>query len=559
MSSEVEIRAPAEQTEGTRSQILRWLKAVGESVTENEPLIELETDKVTVEVPSPGSGTLREILKQEQDEIGPGELLGRIEADGAVSGKQTPVTAAATNDGVTAAATAALEGASDAGVPAFAATSLSPAVRRLLAERGLEASDVRGSGQGGRVTVADVLAHGTIAGSGGTGATHAAADGAWAGRGAGGPGPTRSAAGNSPSAMKSAHVPADGASVAHGPADVAADSAVVGEPSVGRGAGGHLGRSHSATGNSASAGRSAHVPADGASVDHGPADIAADGAVVGEPSADRGAGGHLGPSHSATGDAASAVKSAHVPADGASVAHGPADIAAPSRLVPHTATRKRIAEHMVQSLLHTAPHVTTVFEADLTAVLEHRQRNKDDFSRRGAPLTLTAYFLQATVAAIRAVPEANSRWTDSALEVFESMHIGVATALETGLVVPVLRDVQSRDLFETAKGLDELVSRARDGHLTPPDVRGGTFTISNHGVSGSLVATPIIINQPQSAILGVGKLEKRPVVVTSDDGEDRIVIRPRCYVTLTIDHRVMDGHQANRFLQTFLEHLDAPK
>jgi len=215
---------------------------------------------------------------------------------------------------------------------------------------------------------------------------------------------------------------------------------------------------------------------------------------------------------------------------------------------------------MVQSLLHTAPHVTTVFEADLTAVLEHRQRNKDDFARRSAPLTLTAYFLQATVAAIRAVPEANSRWTDSALEVFDSMHIGVATALDTGLVVPVLRDMQSRDLFETAKGLDDLISRARDGRLTPADMRGGTFTISNHGVSGSLVATPIIINQPQSAILGVGKLEKRPVVVTSEDtGEDRIVIRPRCYVTLTIDHRVMDGHQANRFLQTFVEWLAKPQ
>jgi 2-oxoglutarate dehydrogenase E2 component (dihydrolipoamide succinyltransferase) len=228
----------------------------------------------------------------------------------------------------------------------------------------------------------------------------------------------------------------------------------------------------------------------------------------------------------------------------------------PSHRVPHTATRKRIAEHMVQSLLHTAPHVTTVFEADLTAVLEHRQRNKEEFARRGAPLTLTAYFLQATVAAIRAVPEANSRWTDSALEIYDSMHIGVATALETGLVVPVLRDVQARDLFETAKGLEDLVSRAREGRLAPADMRGGTFTISNHGVSGSLVATPIIINQPQAAILGIGKLEKRPVVSSDEDGgEDRIVIRPRCYVTLTIDHRVMDGHQANRFLQTFVERL----
>lgn len=191
----------------------------------------------------------------------------------------------------------------------------------------------------------------------------------------------------------------------------------------------------------------------------------------------------------------------------------------------------------------------------MSAVLAHRARHKDDFAARGAPLTLTAYFLAAAVEAIRAVPEANSTWTEDALEIYDAMHIGVATALDTGLVVPVLRNVESRDLFEIARGLNDLVTRARSGTLTPADVRGGTFTISNHGVSGSLVAAPIIINQPQSAILGVGKLEKRPVVVEVD-GEDRIVVQPRCYVTLTIDHRVLDGHQANRFLQVFVQHLE---
>ena len=472
MSSEVEIRAPAEQTEGTRSQILRWLKSVGDTVAENEPLIELETDKVTVEVASPGSGTLREILKQEQEEIGPGDLLGWIAAAGAATAAGVGRHPAAKNDGSASArathqaggtegsATAGAlargavaphqtgEGSVAVGAPVAGAAvqSLSPAVRRLLAERGLDASEVRGTGQGGRVTVADVIVHGTIKVAPGTAA------------------------------------PAMGAA----------------------------------------------THADGRNISAG--DGATSGGSVNAGAVNAGAAGNL----DATG--VSAV--------------------GPSRRVPHTATRKRIAEHMVQSLLHTAPHVTTVFEADLTAVLEHRQRNKEEFARRGAPLTLTAYFLQATVAAIRAVPEANSRWTDSALEIYDSMHIGVATALQTGLVVPVLRDVQARDLFETAKGLEDLVSRAREGRLAPADMRGGTFTISNHGVSGSLVATPIIINQPQAAILGIGKLEKRPVVSSdADEGEDRIVIRPRCYVTLTIDHRVMDGHQANRFLQTFVERL----
>jgi 2-oxoglutarate dehydrogenase E2 component (dihydrolipoamide succinyltransferase) len=211
---------------------------------------------------------------------------------------------------------------------------------------------------------------------------------------------------------------------------------------------------------------------------------------------------------------------------------------------------------MVQSLLQTAPHVTTVFEADMSAVMAHRAKHRSDFEQRGAPLTFTAYFLSAVVHAIRAVPEANSRWTDSALEIYSDIHIGIATAIEgTGLVVPVLRNVESLDLFATAKGLNQLVTAAREGRLEPADVRGGTFTISNHGVSGSLLATPIVIPQPQSAILGVGKLEKRPVVLESGD-EERLVVRPKCYVTLTIDHRVMDGHQANHFLQTFVRALE---
>ena len=397
MSASSEIRAPAEQTEGTRSQLLRWLKRVGESVEANEPLIELETDKVTVEVASPASGVLAEILKQEQDEIVPGELLGRIE------------TGAAQSAGAAAANRAAAAGAARAGAPAGsrATSQASPAVQRLLAERGLSAADVQGTGPSGRITVEDVL-RAPATGDGGR------------------PEARAPAAGEKPAASVRSH------------------------------------------------------------------------------------------------------------------------------LVPHSAVRRRIAEHMVQSLLHTAPHVTTVFEADLTAVLKDRARRREEFAQRGAPLTLTAYFVQAAVAAIRVVPEANSRWTDGGLEIYDDIHIGIATAVEgTGLVVPVLHDAGTRDLLEIARGLEELVGRARSGTLAPADVRGGTFTISNHGVSGSLLAAPIIINQPQSAILGVGKLEKRPVVIEEGD-EQKIAVQPRCYVTLTLDHRAMDGHQANRFMQIFV-------
>jgi 2-oxoglutarate dehydrogenase E2 component (dihydrolipoamide succinyltransferase) len=170
----------------------------------------------------------------------------------------------------------------------------------------------------------------------------------------------------------------------------------------------------------------------------------------------------------------------------------------PGRLVPHTAARQRIAEHMVQSLLHTAPHVTSVFDADMSAVIAHRAAHRTEFEKRGTPLTFTAYFVAAAVAGIRAVPEANSRWTDTALEVYDHIDMGIATALEEGgLIVPVLRNAQSLDLFAIAAGLQDLVTRARSGELRPSDMRGGTFTISNHGVSGSVLETPIVIYQPQ--------------------------------------------------------------
>jgi pyruvate/2-oxoglutarate dehydrogenase complex dihydrolipoamide acyltransferase (E2) component len=142
-------------------------------------------------------------------------------------------------------------------------------------------------------------------------------------------------------------------------------------------------------------------------------------------------------------------------------------------------------------------------------------QRREAFAREGVPLTLTAYFVRAAVAAIRAVPEANSRWTDSALELYEQVHVGIATAVEgTGLVVPVLRDAGARDLLETARGLEELVRRAREGHLRPADVRGGTFTLSNHGVSGSLFAAPIItmltvsceVNAVESSLASLSRL-----------------------------------------------------
>ena len=210
---------------------------------------------------------------------------------------------------------------------------------------------------------------------------------------------------------------------------------------------------------------------------------------------------------------------------------------------------------MVQSVA-IAPHVTAVFEADLTAVVAHREAHRAAFETRGLKLTYTAYFVRASVAALEAVPEVNSRWHDDALELFDDCNIGIAIALpQGGLIVPVIHRAQTLDLAGTAERLQDLTQRARDGALSPDEVRHGTFSISNHGVSGSLVAAPIVIPQPQSAILGVGKLERRPVARMRGEAE-AVEVRPMCYVTLTIDHRVLDGYQANAFLARWVEEIE---
>eukprot|EP00919_Chromeraceae_sp_WS-2016_P052878 GHVR01125560.1.p1 GENE.GHVR01125560.1~~GHVR01125560.1.p1 ORF type:complete len:352 (+),score=32.58 GHVR01125560.1:2-1057(+) len=227
-----------------------------------------------------------------------------------------------------------------------------------------------------------------------------------------------------------------------------------------------------------------------------------------------------------------------------------------SRKVPHTTMRKAIARHMVDSLLETSPHVTSVFEMNMSNVIEHRRWHKKEYAEQGINLTFTAYFLAASVAAIQEVPEVNARYYDDHLEIIEDVNIGVGTALgNKGLIVPVIAQVQDMSLFKIAESLQQQTEKARSGNLAPADMRNGTFTISNHGTSGSLFAAPIIINQPQVAILGVGKLEKR-VVVETINGEDELKIKPMCYVSLSIDHRALDAYQTNLFLAHFVKTIE---
>jgi 2-oxoglutarate dehydrogenase E2 component (dihydrolipoamide succinyltransferase) len=224
--------------------------------------------------------------------------------------------------------------------------------------------------------------------------------------------------------------------------------------------------------------------------------------------------------------------------------------------VPHSTMRRRIAEHMQYSV-SVAPHVTAVFEADFSAIIAHRKQHKVSFAQQGINLTFTAYFIAAAVEAMRSAPEVNSRWHADYLEVFKDINIGVGAALgDKGLIVPVIHQAQDLSLQGIASRLQERTEAARTGKLRPADVQGGTFTISNHGVSGSLFASPIIINQPQSAILGIGALEKR-VVVREVEGVESYQSRPLAYVSLTIDHRVLDGSQTNAWLSRFVEVLQS--
>ena len=396
----IEVRVPDEQ-EGTKAVVRAWLKQVGDTVAVNDPLVELETDKVTQEVPSPAAGVLSEILLERDAEAVPGALLGRIsdESSPAKAGVQEakPVDdpVEETPSGVPGPRPSGsrqsntLQGAPS---PGNGEDRLSPSVKRALLQHKLDPAALTGTGRAGRLTREDV------------------------------------------------------------------DRAVAG--------------------------------------------------------------------------------------GGATAAVAGGDI-------PHDRMRLKIAENMVRAVSE-APHVTALFEADFSAIAAH----KAGLAATGVKLSYTAYLVKAAAEAMAVAPAINGRWEDDRIAIGPTINIGVGTALgDKGLVVPVVKDAGALGLEAIGARLNDLTARARAGQLTGGDVSGGSFTISNHGVSGSLLASPIILHAGQAAILGVGKLEKR-VVVREIDGEEAIVIRPMAYVTLTIDHRVVDGHQTNAWLSRFVELLE---
>jgi len=398
----IEIKIPDDNQEGTTMKAQNWLKSVGDVVEINDPVLEVETDKVTMEVEAPQAGVITELLVEIDQDLEPGTVIAYLSTETAQDGnsdvKTSPEIQSEPEPERNIAASVVAN--SEPNVPHE--NRLSPAVRKFVRENNLDVSVISGTGRGGRLTLNDVKSF---------------------------------------------------------------------DPS----------------------------------------------AAPVKPQ-----------THSAQ---------------------------LTNRIVPHSNMRRSIAEHMSRSV-SIAPHVTAVFEMDFTAIMAHRAQHKAHFAQQGVKLTYTAYFIQACVEAMKAVPQVNSRWHDDNLEIFGDVNIGVGASLgDKGLVVPVLQKAQTKNLLGMAGDLQDLTSRARDNKLKPVDMRGGTFTISNHGVSGSLVATPIIINQPQSAILGVGKLEKR-VMVETIKGQDMMVIKPMAFVSLTIDHRVLDGSQTNAWLTRFVEVIE---
>ena len=416
--------------EGT---VTKWLKQEGELITEFDALLEVNTDKVDTEIPSPATGTVLKLLVPEGTTVTAGTILAWLGEPGeAIPPSEGPAAAAAPAFSQTAEVKSKVpaEAPQPAGVPARDLGFISPVVARVAADHQVDLNKVTGTGQGGRITKKDVLAFVENRGS-------------------------------SPSA---ASIPIW------------------------------------------------ETPADG--------DLFRPTEMVFQ-------------SH----------QSSPVPSQGTK------PVKAGDQLVPHTTIRRSIADHMLKSK-HTSPHVTTVMEVDLSRVVAHRAANKAAFARDGVNLTFTVYFITALSRALKDFPLANSSWSEEGLILHSAINIGMATSLgDDGLIVPVIKGADGLSLLGIARAVNDLANRARLRKLQPDEVQGGTFTITNHGISGSLFATPII-NQPQCGILGVGIIQKRAVVIN-----DAIAIRPMVYISLTFDHRILDGASADNFLARVVDLL----
>jgi 2-oxoglutarate dehydrogenase E2 component (dihydrolipoamide succinyltransferase) len=406
--------------EGT---VVRWLKKPGEKVERDEPLLEISTDKVDAEIPSPAAGTLSEILVQEGQTVGVNSVVARLATEGESATAPAAGPPAAEPAAEAAAATPEPQQPTETpqqpppqaqsdepqsdepqSLEERRRTKSSPLVRKIARENNIDISNIQGSGVSGRVTKNDILGY------------------------------------------------------IQEPPDQPAAPATQRPPAT--------------------------------------------------------------------------QQPAFKPGE-------------PDRIEPLSVMRKSIAKHMVQSK-QTSAHVTTVFEVDFTKLYKLRRQNKDDYAERGVKLTYLPFIVQAVIAGLRDFPIINASMDESSVIYHRDYNIGIAVALDWGLIVPVVRGADEKNVLGLARAINDLGERARTKKLSPDEVQGGTFTITNPGIYGGLFGTPII-NQPQVAILGVGGVKKRPVVVETKDG-DFIAIRSMCILSLTFDHRLVDGAVADQFM-----------
>ncbi len=407
-----EIRVPTLGESVTEATIGRWFKKAGDAVAVDEPLVELETDKVTIEVPAPSAGVLGEIAAKDGDTVAVGALLGQI-TDGAAGARPAAAPARPAAAAPPPPPPPPVAAASAAAKTPPADAPLAPSVRKLSAESGIDATTVPGSGKDGRVTKGDMLA----------------------------------------AIEKAASAPT--------PVNQPAAAVQVRSPS-------------------------------------------------------------------------------------------PADDAAREERVKMTRLRQTIARRL-KDVQNTAAMLTTFNEVDMSHVMALRTQYKDVFEKRhGAKLGFMGFFTKACVQALKDIPAANAEIDGTDLIYKNYYHIGVAVGTDKGLVVPVVRDCDQKSIAEIEKSIADYGRRARDGQLKIDEMQGGTFTITNGGIYGSLMSTPIL-NAPQSGILGMHKIQERPMAIGG-----KVEIRPMMYLALSYDHRVIDGKEAVTFLVRVKESLEDP-
>ena len=482
-------------SEGT---VTKWLKQVGEAIGRDEPLLEISTDKVDTEVPSPAEGVVAQILVQEGETVEVGTVLAVITPAG-VAPAPAPVepapaapepvptppepVAAAPAPPAPAAAPAAEPAAAPAPVAPAATgngkTFVSPVVARIAAEHGIDPSTVPGTGTGGRVTKKDIM---TFIESG--------------------------AAAAPPPAPAAPPPPAP----APAPAARRRSS----------------GASACACSRTTRAGARGALPPEPATAPAAPAPAAAPPPVT----------------------APVPVAATAAPTEEPALAPG-------ESLEPMTAMRRGVMEHMRRSV-DTAAHVTSAIEVDMARVVALRAKLKPELATQKVNLTYLAFIARATVDTLLDYPWVNGELRGQSIVTRPYVNLGIAVALDEGkgLIVPVIRNAQDLNLTGTARAIQDIAERARTKKLLPDDVQGGTFTITNPGSFGTFHGTPII-NQPQSAILGTYALVKRPWVIQDDMGSDVIAIRPVMNLTLTYDHRLVDGAYAGMCLRDLRDRLES--